>query len=355
MNLADFPHKRLNPLTGDWVLISPHRTKRPWQERIEQGSSPAVPAYDTKCFLCPGNQRAGNARNPHYETTFAFDNDLSALLPDIPVESMNERNLLVARGERGLCRVICHSPRHDLSLPLLSTVEISSIVDAWANEFTDSCDNEFAKYVLIFENRGDITGAGSSHPHSQAWSTETIPTVPALETARQREYAERTGSCLLCDYVKLEVQMQSRLIVTNEHFAAVSPFWAVWPHEALVIPFGHYADIASMPKTVREDFADILNKLTIRYDNLFSSPFPYSMGIHQRPTTRDDHSPWHCHAHFFSPVARSLSSRKLMAGYEVLAMPHRDTTPEDAARRLRNCSEVHHTKRKPEDELRNAE
>ncbi len=297
-----------------------------------------------RCFLCPGNPRAGNVKNPQYETTFASDNDFSALLPDIPVESMDEQGLLVARGERGRCRIICHSPRHDLSFPLLSRVEICGVIDAWADEFVEASLHEHIKYVLIFESRGEVMGVASAHPHSQVWLNESIPTVPALETAKQKEYSQRTRSCLLCDYVKLELQMQSRVIVTNDNFAAVSPFWAAWPYEALVVPLHHFADIQAMPKKVRQDLADILNRVTVRFDNLFSAPFPYFMGIHQRPCHHRDAGEWHCHVHFLPPLTRTASLRKQMTGYEAFGMAQRDFTPEEAARRLRNCSDTRYTK-----------
>jgi UDPglucose--hexose-1-phosphate uridylyltransferase len=347
MNLADFPHRRYNPLTGEWVLVSPHRTKRPWQGKIDQVVVPPAVSYDPKCFLCPGNQRAGNSKNPLYETTFAFDNDFAALIPDIPRETLNEQNLLVARGEQGRCRVVCHSPRHDLSFPLLTSVEICGVIDIWATEFMEAGSYDNVNYVLIFENRGEVMGATSAHPHSQIWATESIPTIPAAETAKQTEYSAEKNSCLLCDYVKLELAMQSRMIITNDSFVAVVPFWAVWPYEALVVPLEHYSDIGGMSKKARADFADILLRLTTRFDNLFSSPFPYSMGIHQRPTDGKDHQEWHLHAHFLSPLARSLSMRKLMAGFEILGMSQRDFTAEDAARKLRSCTEVHYTNQKP--------
>ncbi len=347
MNLSDFPHTRFNPLTGDWVLVSPHRTKRPWQGKIEQPSTPQSVPYDSKCFLCPGNQRAGNVKNPLYQTTFVFDNDFAALLPDIPEESMDEKGLLVARGEQGLCRVVCHSPRHDLSFPLLTHVEICAVIDTWASEYIEIGSRKNINYVLIFENRGEITGASSPHPHSQLWANKSIPNLAAVETLRQGEYANSRSSCMLCDYVKLELQMQSRMILRNDSFAALTPFWAVWPFEVMVLPLEHHADLGGLPRKARSDLADIVNRLSIRFDNLFCAPFPYSMGIHQRPTDGKEHEEWHFHVHFFPPLLRSMSVRKLMAGYEVLAMPQRDVTPEDGARKLRNCSDIHYTNQKP--------
>ncbi len=343
MNLSDFPHKRLNPLTGEWILVSPHRTKRPWQGKIEQPIAPLVAVYEPKCFLCPGNQRAGNAKNPAYQTTFAFDNDLAALLPEIPEETMDEQGLLVARSEPGLCRVICHSPRHDQSFPLLSPVEISAVIDTWTNEYREIGSRENINHVLIFENRGESMGAVSPHPHSHLWATKSVPTLSAQETARQREYAERRNSCLLCDYARIELRMQSRVILTNDTFAAITPFWAGWPFEVLLIPLAHCPDLGILSKKARTDFADILHRLTIRFDNLFGIPFPYTMGIHQRPTDGEDHAEWHMHAHFFSPLMRSLSTKKMITGYEAFGMPLRDVSPEDCARKLRNCPDSHYT------------
>ena len=348
MNLSDFPHRRYNPLTGEWVLVSPHRTKRPWHGKVEPVVAPAPAAYDPKCFLCPGNPRAGNEKNPSYENTFVFDNDFAAILPDIPLETMDEQGLLVARGEQGRCRVVCHSPRHDLSLPLLTRQEILGVIDTWAGQYLELGSYEEINHVIIFENRGELMGATSPHPHSQIWANGSIPTFPARETAHQKEYRDRKKSCLLCDYVNLELRMQARLIVQNDSFAALAPFWALWPFETMVVPKDHYTDIGGLPKKVKTDFADILSRLTIRFDNLFALPFPYSMGIHQRPTDGSDHEEWHFHVHFFPPLLPSQTARKLMAGYELLAMPQRDVTPEDGARKLRNCSEVHYSKLKVE-------
>jgi UDPglucose--hexose-1-phosphate uridylyltransferase len=344
MNLSDFPHRRYNPLMGEWVLVSPHRTKRPWQGRVEPAVAPAPMAYDPKCYLCPGNQRAGNAKNPTYETTFVFDNDFAAVLPDIPLEAMDEKGLLVAAGEQGRCRVVCHSPRHDCSLPLLTRQEILAVIDTWASQYQELGSYGEINHVLIFENRGELMGATSPHPHSQIWANQSLPNIAAAETACQKKYFDEKKSCLLCDYVKLELTMQARMITQNDSFAAVTPFWAVWPFEVLVIPKDHYSDIGGLPKKVKMDFADILSRLTIRFDNLFAAPFPYSMGIHQRPTDGNGHGEWHFHVHFLPPLLRSPAVRKLLAGYELLAMPQRDITPEDSARKLRNCSEVNFTK-----------
>jgi UDPglucose--hexose-1-phosphate uridylyltransferase len=343
MNLSDFPHRRFNPLTGEWILVSPHRAKRPWQGKVEQPQPSAPEQYDKKCFLCPGNLRAGNTQNPKYETTFVFDNDFAGILPDIPVETMDEQGLLVARGEQGLCRVVCHSPRHNLSFPVLSQQEILAVVATWISQYVEIGSYENINHILIFENRGEIMGATSPHPHSQIWANASIPTLPAMETARQKEYLDRQKSCLLCDYVKLELRMQARIIMQNDSFAVITPFWAVWPFEAMVVPKEHYTDIGSLPKKVKNDFADVLKRLTTRFDNLFSAPFPYSMGIHQRPTDGDGHEEWHFHTHFLPPLLRSPINRKLFAGYELLAMPQRDVTPEDGARKLRSCSEMHYS------------
>jgi UDPglucose--hexose-1-phosphate uridylyltransferase len=240
--------------------------------------------------------------------------------------------------------VICHSPRHDLSFPLLSPADILGVIDTWAAEYADAGSRDNIGYVLIFENRGETMGATSPHPHSQLWATEHIPTIPAAETARQRAYAAERKSCLLCDYVKLELRMESRVILTNESFAALTPFWAVWPYETMVLSRGHFGHLGAMPKKVRADFADMFHRLTVRFDNLFQAPFPYSMGIHQQPTDGELHDEWHFHVHFLPPLQRSQSMRKLMAGYEMLGMSQRDFPPEEAARKLRQCSDIHYTK-----------
>jgi UDPglucose--hexose-1-phosphate uridylyltransferase len=348
MNLSDFPHRRLNPLTGEWTLVSCHRTKRPWQDKVELPPAPSLPAYDPKCALCPGNVRAGNQRTPAYDATFAFDNDFPSLLPDIPVESMDNLGLLVAAGEQGRCRVVCYSPSHNLSLSLLPRQNIRGIVDTWEGEFRDLRASPDVGYVSIFESRGELLGALNPHPHCQMWGHATVPDLPALETVRQREYLDKNKSCLLCSYAATEMAMKARIVEANEHFVAVVPFWAAWPYEVLVVPRRHAADITGLSSDARAACADILHGVAVRYDNLHSSPFPYVMAVHQRPTGRfaTASEEWHFHVHFLPPMARNGTTRKSMAAFDLLFMKKRDNTPEETARKLRNCPEMHYTKRK---------
>lgn len=346
MNLNDFPHRRYNLLTGEWTLVSCHRTKRPWEGKIEPPPTPVVPAYDPKCALCPGNVRAGNQKTPAYDATFAFDDDFPALLPDIPVESMDREGLLVAEGEQGRCRVACYSPFHDLSLSRLSRQGILSIIDTWESEFRDLGASPDVGYVSIFESRGTIPGAVPPHPHCRIWAHATIPGLPALETLRQREYLDKNKSCLLCSYAAMELDMKSRIVAENEHFVAVVPFWAALPYETLVVPRRHAADITELSPDARRACADILHGVTVRYDNLHAFPFPYAMAVHQRPTGRfaGPHEEWHFHIHFLPPMARNGTARNVADAFDLLFMQKRDNTPEETARKLRSCPEIHYTK-----------
>ena len=344
MSLSDIPHRRLNALTGEWILVSPHRTKRPWQGKVEAAATGTRPQYDPKCYLCPGNERAGGVHNPKYENTFVFENDFAALLPDVPSESVDEGGLFVAQSERGECRVICFSPRHDLTLSLMDHSSVEKIVNIWAEQYSQLGALAHVNYVQIFENRGDIMGCSNPHPHGQIWSNERLPYLPWLEQENQKAYRSRTGSCLLCDYLKAELDKKERLVWENDQFAVLVPYWAVWPFEVMVLPKRHCADIAQSDGALREGLADAMIALGIRYDNLFQTSFPYSMGIHQRPTDAEEHPEWHFHLHYYPPLLRSATVKKFMVGYEMLAMPQRDITPEESARRLRECSEVHYTR-----------
>jgi UDPglucose--hexose-1-phosphate uridylyltransferase len=344
MNLSDYSHRRYNPLSGEWILVSPHRAKRPWQGKVEDVAKGAMPAHDPSCYLCPGNERAGGLRNPRYEGTFVFDNDFAALLDDMPAEQMNEKGLLVAGSERGLCRVICFSPRHDLTLALMDTADIEKVVEVWTSQYREIGAMEGINHVQIFENRGAVMGCSNPHPHGQIWANQTIPLYPAAENRMQQFYRSEHGSCLLCDYVMLELERGERIVFANDSFVALVPFWAFWPFEVMLLPRFHATDITALNAAQRRDFADALKRMTVRYDNLFRTSFPYSMGLHQRPTDGATHDEWHLHAHFYPPLLRSATVKKFMVGYEMLAMPQRDITAEESARRLReDCGEVHYT------------
>jgi len=335
MNLTDHPHRRLNPLTGEWLLVSPHRAKRPWQGKVESLPPETTAAYDPKCYLCPGNQRAGSERNPAYTGVYVFDNDFAALLPEAHEGRVDRGGLLVAESERGLCRVVCFSPRHDLTLALMPPADVERVVETWAAQYREIGALEHISYVQIFENRGAIMGCSNPHPHGQIWANQTVPVLPAVETRCQKEYRRAHGSCLLCDYLKLELGAGERIVFANEHFVALVPFWAVWPFEVMLLPRFHAADITACDQSRRAAFADALRRMGVRYDNLFRTSFPYSMGVHQQPTDNAAHDEWHFHVHYLPPLLRSATVRKFMVGYEMLAMPQRDITPEESARRLR--------------------
>jgi UDPglucose--hexose-1-phosphate uridylyltransferase len=334
-DLNQHPHRRLNMLTGEWVLVSPHRTQRPWQGQVEKLPQAEVPAYDPSCYMCPGNTRAVGAHNPQYETTFVFDNDYPALLRETPETGSDEGGLLVSRGERGICRVVCFSPRHDLTVSRMPVAELRRVVDVWTEEYERLGSLPFINYVQIFENRGAMMGASNPHPHGQIWASSSVPNEPVKEHAAQQQYANSHHSCLLCDYVALERQKRQRVVCENQFFCAVVPFWAIWPFETMIIPIRHAGALPDLEGPARDALAEILRRLTSTYDKLFQVSFPYSMGFHQRPTDGNPHAEWHMHTHFYPPLLRSATVRKFMVGYEMLGTPQRDITAESAAERLR--------------------
>jgi UDPglucose--hexose-1-phosphate uridylyltransferase len=334
-------HRRLNILTGEWVLVSPHRAQRPWQGQVETASLRTEPAYDPSCYLCPGNTRAGGERNPVYSSVFVFDNDFPALRPDAAKRHVPQNELIASQPEPGICRVGCFSPRHDLALAGMNQKEIVAVIEMWRQQFADLGSRDFINYVQIFENRGAMMGASNPHPHCQIWGTGSLPNDPAKEQTSQRNYLQSHQQCMLCEYLRVEASFGERLILENEHFVVLVPFWAVWPFETLILPRRHLADISQLTVEQNQQLADVLQKLTSSYDRLFDTPFPYSMGFHQQPTDGQPHEEWHLHAHFFPPLLRSASIRKFMVGFELLGTPQRDITPEFAAERLRNlCNNV---------------
>jgi UDPglucose--hexose-1-phosphate uridylyltransferase len=355
--MTERSHRRFNPLRGEWVIVSAGRNARPWQGRIETPEPAQPPEYDANCYLCPGNERAHGVRNPRYASTFAFDNDFPALArdsglgirdsqpePPTPDSRIPTPDLLLARPERGLCRVLCFSPRHDLTLARMETREIRQVVDLWVEEYAAAAGLPWARYAMAFENRGTMMGASNPHPHGQFWATESVPNEPARERLAFDEYRAAHGRCLLCEYVEREAQQNERLVCGNDHFVAVVPFWAMWPFETLVVARRHLAAIDALDNGERDALADVLKRLTTRYDNLFETPFPYSMGVHQQPIGDTGHD-WHLHLHFYPPLLRSATIRKFMVGFEMLGSPQRDFSPEDAAARLQAAGETHYQTR----------
>jgi len=335
MDLHDTPHHRFNPLTREWVLVSPHRNQRPWTGKVEASQGEKSPKYDPKCYLCPGNERAGGVRNPNYQSTFVFENDFPALRPDTPKAELND-GLLYARSERGICRVVCFSPRHDLTIGDMEPAEIARVIDVWTDQFRELGALEWVKHVQIFENRGLMMGASNPHPHGQIWANAMLPNEPARELDSFRQHAKvHGGKCLLCDYLAQELSARQRIVYENDGFVAVVPFWAMWPFEVLVISRPHIGALTDFRDQERTALADMLKQVAATYDNLFQITFPYSMGFHQRPTDGESHAEWHWHAHYYPPLLRSATVRKFMVGYEMLCTPQRDITPELAAARLR--------------------
>lgn len=345
LDLMQQPHRRYNPLNGSWVLVSPHRTQRPWQGQVEKAAASSQPQYDPACYLCPGNARAGGVRNPAYTGTFVFDNDFAALLPAAPPETGDRHGLLIAAGETGICRVGCFSPRHDLIVSRMSVADLTLVVDLWAAQYAELGGLPDIGHVQIFENRGEMMGASNPHPHCQIWATRSVPPEAAAEQRAQAAWRAGRGACLLCDYLALERESGERLVCENDAFAALVPFWAVWPFETIVISKRHLTGIDELDTAGRRHLADILKRITTRYDNVFEAPFPYTMGFHQRPTDGAGHPEWHFHAHFYPPLLRSATIRKFMVGFEMLCMPQRDITAESAAARLRALPETHYLER----------
>jgi UDPglucose--hexose-1-phosphate uridylyltransferase len=338
-SIFQVPHRRLNVLTGDWVLVSPHRTKRPWQGRRELLVPDRRPGHDPNCYLCPGNLRANGEQNPDYASTFVFTNDFAALLPDAPPEVPADNPLLRTDPVRGTCRVICFSPRHDLTLAQMQPSAIEGVIDTWAAQTTEL--GRSYRWVQVFENKGEIMGCSNPHPHGQIWASDRLPNEILKEDRYQRRYLEEQRIPLLLDYVELELERRERVVVQNEHWAALVPFWAVWPFEILLLPRRQVQRLPDLNPAERESLAEVLSRLLVRYDNLFETSFPYSMGWHGAPLDDRDYGYWQLHAHFYPPLLRSATIKKFMVGYEMLAEPQRDLTAELAAQRLRELSDVH--------------
>jgi UDPglucose--hexose-1-phosphate uridylyltransferase len=341
MRLLTEPHRRYDPLADQWILVSAHRTERPWQGSVEATPPVDRPDYDPTCYLCPGNSRAGGATNPAYTGTFVFDNDFAALRPDTALDRA-EDGLLLAETEAGTCRVLCYDPRHDLTMARMEPAAVRSVIDLWADQTTEL--GERFRWVQVFENRGEAMGASNPHPHGQIWAGTALPRDGARESVTQRRYLERTGRLLLADYVAQE-SGGPRVVVENDAWLIVVPFWAAWPFETLILPKVQVARLAALAGDARDELATAVIELLTRYDNLFDVDFPYSLGWHQAPfadpaggdASEDalESEAWLLHGHVYPPLLRSATVRKFMVGYELLAETQRDLTPEDAAARLR--------------------
>jgi UDPglucose--hexose-1-phosphate uridylyltransferase len=339
---SNAPHRRRNPLTGEFVLVSPHRTQRPWQGKVDTPSLAARPSYDPSCYLCPGNERAGGVRNPVYQDTFVFTNDFAALLPDTPAERHTDDPLFQAESAAGLCRVICFSPRHDLTLAEMDVTAIRKVVDLWGEQVVEL--GERYRWVQIFESKGAVVGASNPHPHGQIWASDFLPNEALAEETQQRRYFEEQGSPLLVDYAAREAGLGERVVVENDHWLVVVPYWAYWPFETLVLPKRHVLRLPDLTSAERDALADILKRMLVRFDNLFQTSFPYCSGWHGAPTGgADEGTHWQLHAHYYPPLLRSASVQKFVASYEWLAEAQRDLSPEGAAARLRALSERHHS------------
>ncbi len=334
------PHRRYNPLRRQWVLISPQRTQRPWQGEVGDATPSSVVHYDPKCYLCPGNPRAGGARTPAYEHVYVFDNDYPAILPTAPSSIPTDSSLLRAEPEHGHCRVLCFHPDHSLTLARMEPADIERVVEAWAGQDAELSAEPDLAYVQIFENRGAMMGASNPHPHCQIWATAHIPDEPAAEAAAQAAYFAEHGTPLLADYLALEIKEKVRVVCENDAFVCVVPWWAVWPFETLILPREPVSTLRLFSPAQRSGLANILHQITVRYDNLFQTSFPYTMGFHGAPT-QGEHPGFGWHGHFYPPLLRSATVKKFMVGFEMLGMPQRDITAEGAAERLRAVPAVH--------------
>ncbi len=336
---ANHPHRRFNPLTQEWILVSPHRTKRPWQGKQEDAPIDKRPEYDPACYLCSGNTRAGGAVNPKYTSTFVFDNDFGALLKDTPLLSSQDSPLLRFETQCGTSRVICFSPRHDLTLPEMSVEEIQNVVNVWADQVVEL--GKDYKWVQVFENKGAIMGCSNPHPHGQIWAGSSMPNEAFKEEQGRKNYFDEHGTVLLTDYAALETKQQERVVAENDDWLVVVPYWATWPFETLLLPRRHVLRLPDLNDNERKSLAEILKLHLTKYDNLFEVSFPYSMGWHGAPTDDGDYPHWQLHAHFYPPLLRSATVKKFMVGYEMMSESQRDITAEQAAERLKQLSDIH--------------
>ncbi len=342
-DIYEDPHRRFNPLINEWVLVSPHRAKRPWQGQKETIADDGRPEFDPTCYLCPGNVRANGEVNPQYPSSFVFDNDFAALKQEeIAFEEKNEATFFKAKPERGISRVVCFSPKHNITLPEMDLATIEEIIRTWQREYADLGSVEYINYVQIFENKGSVMGCSNPHPHGQIWAQSSLPTQIEKTQNSLKAYFDKNGTNLLLDYLAKELEAKERIIIENEHFVALVPFWAIWPFETLIVCKRHVTKITEFNDEEIAAYALILKQLTAKYDNLFETSFPYSSGIHQAPTDGATHPEWLFHMHFYPPLLRSASVKKFMVGYEMMGESQRDITAEKSAQMLRDLSDVHY-------------
>lgn len=339
------PHRRYNPLLDEWVLVSPQRANRPWQGQREITTEEDRPAYDPDCYLCSGNMRANGNRNPEYKGTYIFNNDFGALLNEEVHFSEEHSGFFTLLPERGINRVVCFSEDHSLTLPEMSVEQIKNVMDVWQEQFNELAVLDHINYIQIFENKGSIMGCSNPHPHGQIWAQSSIPAMVQKTQDQLKPYFEKNKRTLLQDYLQQEIKAGERMVTENEHFAALVPFWASWPYETMIISKQKRENIAAFSEDEKESLAAVLKDLTTMYDNLFETSFPYSAGIHQSPTDGRKHPEWHFHMHFYPPLLRSAEIKKFMVGYEMLAEPQRDITPEQSAAILRSLPIIHYKKK----------
>lgn len=342
-DINEDPHRRHNPLISEWVLVSPHRSKRPWQGQNEKIVSDALPQYDPSCYLCPGNVRANGTHNPNYKEAFVFENDFAALKQDeIDWKTNPNTTFFNAQPERGISKVVCFSPNHNETLPEMAVAEIENIIQTWQQEYTTLGNIDYINYIQIFENKGIVMGCSNPHPHGQIWAQSSLPTQVEKTQNNLKAYFDQHQRTLLQDYIQEELQKEERIVIENDHFVALVPFWAIWPFETMIVSKRAVTKITDFNTDEVRDFALILKGLTIKYDNLFETSFPYSSGIHQAPTDGIEHPEWHFHMHFYPPLLRSATVKKFMVGYEMMGESQRDITPEKSAAMLREQSDVHY-------------
>ena len=340
--LTDHPHRRYNPLLDEWILVSPQRAKRPWQGQNEAISDEKKPEYDETCYLCPGNERITGGSNPKYENCYVFDNDFPALLKDEVSSDVVQEDLFKINPERGINRVICFSPKHNVTLAEMQVPEIENVVRVWKEQYLELGAISYINHVQIFENKGSVMGCSNPHPHGQIWAQSSLPTQVKRTQDNLLKYFQKTGKSLLKDYLESELQKKERIIAENEHFVLLVPFWATWPYETMIISKRHFSSIAEITEEEIKSYAEMIQIITVKYDNLFKTSFPYSAVIHQAPTDGLDHEEWHFHMHFYPPLLRSATVKKFMVGYELLAEAQRDLTAEQSAEILRNLSIQHY-------------